>query len=167
MAPWEIRKALLYFEQEQMSLVKGEKRLPISTTLKIQRADGTEGKEKETFSIIIVCKFLLLRPSRLSRNTRKPRADCLRTPPIILLEETCVWSHIWFGFHSQCHHFSFCDWYPDIMFSGLVVVWSSNPNQMFYPGWFVLFGWELLTAGTGKSPEAQTCLLRRLYLESA
>jgi len=36
-----------------MSLVKGEKRLHISTTLKIQRADGTEGKEKETFSIIM------------------------------------------------------------------------------------------------------------------
>lgn len=73
----EIRKALLYFEQEQMSLVKGENRFHISTTFKIQRADGTEGKEKETFSIITVCKFLLLRRSRPSRNTSQSREDCL------------------------------------------------------------------------------------------
>lgn len=49
---------------------------------------------------------------------------------------------------------------------GWSVVWNSNPNQMFYPGWFPLFGWEVIVAGTGKRPESQPDLLLRLYLES-
>lgn len=51
----------------------------------MQRADGTGGKEKETF-FVITCKFLLLGRSRPSRNTKKSRKGCLTTP-ITLLDE--------------------------------------------------------------------------------
>lgn len=100
---WRDKKGFIILCKETDVSGERRKKIPYIYHLQNTKVRWHCGERKESFSIIMACKFLLLRASSPGRNTKKSREDCLTKTPIFLIVEIFKSEDTWFVFHLESH----------------------------------------------------------------